>query len=78
MKLCKLDALKQEELIKKIQAFFKEERHEALDHSEASRLLRFMLQETGHYLYDQALEESRFFLAQKLENILGIKKDPVH
>lgn len=78
MELCKLDAVKQEEFIKKIQAFFREERQETLDEAQASRFLSFMLQTTGHYLYDQALEESRFFLAQKLENILGVKRDPVH
>ncbi|CUH94839.1 hypothetical protein P22_0905 [Propionispora sp. 2/2-37] len=73
----KLDNEKQAELVQKIQRFFLEEKNEEIDENQAVHFLRFMLQETGYYLYSQALEDSHLFIAQKIENILGIKRNPV-
>lgn len=72
-----LDAEKQAELIKKIQKFFLDEKSEEINETQASHFLDFMLQETGYFLYAQALESSHFLIAQKIEHILGIKRAPV-
>ncbi|KEK23198.1 DUF2164 domain-containing protein [Bacillus gaemokensis] len=60
---------KKEELVEQIQQFFEEEDLEAIGRFQAERLIEEMVKLLGPYAYNQAIDDARKLIADKLSNI---------
>jgi|HigsolmetaAR203D_1030402.scaffolds.fasta_scaffold00010_181 uncharacterized protein (DUF2164 family) len=61
----KLPKDQKDEIIKKVQAFFEEERSETIGILAADQLVDFMLKELGPYVYNKAIADVRVLTAEK-------------
>ena len=67
--ILELSREKKNRLINEIQGFFYNEREEELGIIAAERVLDFFLEELGTLVYNKALDDSRLWFVEKLENI---------
>jgi uncharacterized protein (DUF2164 family) len=65
----KLPKEQKEEIVKRVQAYFEEERSETIGVLAAEQLTDFMLKELAPYLYNKAIADVRGLLAEKFGQI---------
>jgi uncharacterized protein (DUF2164 family) len=58
-------------VVRRLQAFFLEEFDEMLSPFRASQLLEFFLEQLGPQVYNQAVQDARAFMQQKLDDLDG-------
>lgn len=63
-------------LLNRIQGFFREEFDEELSEFRASALLDFFLGALGPQVYNQAVQDARGFMLQRLEDLEGDVYEP--
>ncbi len=78
MTTIKVSKERREAAIKSLKGFFREERDEDISDFQAAILFDFILNDTGVYIYNQALEDAHHFIREKLEDIYGLEKQPAH
>ena len=66
-----LDDARRQALIKRLQAFFEEEFEEELSTFRAERTLDFLLDVLGPPIYNQAVQDARKFVQQRLDDLDG-------
>jgi uncharacterized protein (DUF2164 family) len=66
-----LDETRREQLIKRLQAFFEEEFEEELSTFRAERTLDFLLDVLGPPIYNQAVQDARKFVQERLDDLEG-------
>ena len=71
-----LDPSRRERLITDLQGVFLDEFDEALSPFRAERLLDFFLTAVGPQVYNQAVQDARGFMAEKLEDLEGEVYEP--
>ena len=67
----KLSDERREQLIRRIQGFYMEEFDETVSPFRAAQLLDFCLDVVGPHVYNQAVQDARIFMQQKLEELDG-------
>lgn len=65
----KLPKEQKDEIVRRLQAFFEEERTESIGNLAAEQILDFMLKEIGPYVYNKAISDVRIMMDQKLTQI---------
>lgn len=65
----KLPKEQKEEIVKRVQAYFEEERSETIGALAAEQLTDYMLKELAPYLYNKAIADVRGLLAEKFGQI---------
>jgi uncharacterized protein (DUF2164 family) len=76
----KLPREQKTELIRRVQAYFAEERSETIGELAAEQLLDFMMREIGPFYYNKAVADVRMLLVQKaaqIEDELYAMEQPV-
>jgi uncharacterized protein (DUF2164 family) len=66
-----LDEARRRQLIARLQTFFQEEFEEELSTFRAERTLDFLLEVLGPPIYNQAVQDARSFLQQRLDDLDG-------
>ena len=66
-----LDDARRQALIKRLQAFFEEEFEEELSTFRAERTLDFLLEVLGPPIYNQAVQDARKFVQERLDDLDG-------
>lgn len=69
MIIFKLPKEEKDELAKRVQAFFYEERSEELGSIAAESILDFMLKELGPVIYNQAIFDTRKLVKEKMDSL---------
>ena len=72
----KLEAARREGLTKQLQGFFKEEFDEDLSVFRTTQILDFFLETLGPAVYNQAIQDARQFMLQKLDDLDGEVHEP--
>jgi len=67
----RIDDDRRDALVRRLQAFFLEEFDEALSPFRASQVLDFFLEQLGPQVYNQAVQDARGFMQQKLDDLDG-------
>ncbi|WP_136604864.1 DUF2164 domain-containing protein [Paenibacillus dokdonensis] len=65
----KLPKEQKTELAQSVQAYFEEERSESIGQLGAEQLIDFMIGELGPYIYNQAIEDTRALITEKMAQI---------
>lgn len=65
----KLPKEQKDAIVRRLQAFFEEERSESIGSLAAEQILDFMLKEIGPYVYNKAISDVRIMMDQKLTQI---------
>ncbi|MWV43317.1 DUF2164 family protein [Paenibacillus sp. HJL G12] len=65
----KLPKEQKAEIAQSVQAYFEEERSESIGQLGAEQLIDFMITELGPYIYNQAIEDSRALINEKMAQI---------
>ena len=65
----KLPKEQKTELAQSVQAYFEEERSESIGQLVAEQLIDFMISELGPYIYNQAIEDTRALITEKMAQI---------
>lgn len=65
----KLPKEEKEELINNVQAYFEEERSEAIGELAAEQFIDFMITELGPYIYNKAITDARVLTNEKLNQL---------
>lgn len=76
----KLPKEEKDELVKRLQTYFDEERSESIGALAAEQLLEFMLRELSPYLYNKGIADARALLADRfgqLEDDLYALEKPI-
>ena len=60
--------------IREIQNYFLNERDEEVGNLQGLLLLDFFTEKIGHMIYNQAIEDSKSFMEDKLEDIYALQK----
>ncbi|SET59660.1 Uncharacterized conserved protein, DUF2164 family [Oceanobacillus limi] len=74
MKGFELTKQQKEEMIEQIQHYFQTERNEELGNLAAMLLLEFFMEKLAPVFYNQGVEDSHTYLAEKLDDIFEIQK----
>ena len=67
-----------ERLTRSLRAFFDDEFEQSLSEFQAQRLVEFLVSELGAPIYNQAIQDARRFLQEKLEDLEGEFYEPVN
>lgn len=65
----KLPKEEKDELVRKVQAYFQEERSETIGDLGAELLLDFMIQAIGPHIYNKAVADVKMFVSEKFAYI---------
>ncbi|HWR40533.1 MAG TPA: DUF2164 family protein [Patescibacteria group bacterium] len=74
MKPVELEEAVWHDLIREIKIHFFQERDEDLSDFQAENLLRVIVQVIGPALYNQGILDAHRFMAEKVEDLLGLEK----
>ena len=66
-----LDPVRQRRLVEQIQAFHRERFEEELSSFRAAEILEFVLAAVGPQVYNQAVQDARKYMQEKLEDLDG-------
>jgi uncharacterized protein (DUF2164 family) len=66
-----LDDSRRQQLIARLQAFFQEELEERISAFQAERTLDFFLAALGPAIYNQAVQDARKFMQERLDDLDG-------
>lgn len=69
MNVFKLPKEQKDELTSRVQTFFIDERSEELGSIAAQSILEFMLKELGPIIYNQAMDDARRLVKEKMESM---------
>ena len=72
----RIDEERRTALLLRIRGFFKEEFDEDLSEFRASTLLDFFAEALGPQIYNQAVQDARAFMLQRLEDLEGDVYEP--
>ncbi|MEO7191273.1 MAG: DUF2164 domain-containing protein [Vicinamibacterales bacterium] len=72
----KIDGGRRQQLIDRIQAFFREEFDDDLSRFRAEQVLDFVAAAVGPQIYNQAVQDARKFMQQRLDDIDGEVREP--
>lgn len=65
----KLPREQREEMVSRIQHYFEMERSESLGSIAAEQLLEFMIRELGPFVYNQAIQDARKTVAERMQAV---------
>jgi len=65
----KLSKEQKADLVGSVQAYFEEERSESIGELGAGQFIDFMIKELGPYIYNQAIEDSRKLIMDKMNQL---------
>jgi len=65
----KLSKEQKDDIVKRLQSFFEEERQESIGNLAAERIIDFMLKEVGPYIYNKAIADARLMISEKAAQI---------
>lgn len=65
----KIPKEQKDDIVSKIQLYFRDERNESLGNLEAEQILNFMLQQLGPLVYNQALSDMRKVIQQQFSSL---------
>ena len=71
-----IDESRRQQLVAGLQAFFLEQYDEVLSDFRAQRLLDFVLDALGPQVYNQAVQDARDFMQQRLDDLDGGVHEP--
>lgn len=72
----KLEDARREGLTRQLQGFFKEEFDEDVSVFRTTKILDFFLETLGPAVYNQAIQDARQFMLQKLDDLDGEVHEP--
>ena len=67
----RLDDQRRQQLVARLQAFFQEEFEETLSDFRAEQTLDFILSTVGPPIYNQAVQDARKFVQERLDDLEG-------
>jgi uncharacterized protein (DUF2164 family) len=70
----KLEKYEEEEMIREIQRFFREERDEEIGNLAAVLLLDFISKNLGKFYYNKGVQDSHKFISERLLELSEIEK----
>ena len=71
-----LDDTRRQQLVEKLQAFFSEQFDEDLSAFKAEAVLDFVTSALGPHIYNQAIQDARLFMQQRLDDLDGEVYEP--
>lgn len=74
MKKFKLEKDVKERIIGEMQRYFVEERDEEIGNLSAELLLKFMIEQVGPAIYNQAIRDAHLLVTKKIEDLYGLEK----
>lgn len=74
MKEIKLTKEQQKAALEELQNYFQTEKDEELTDLSATLLLDFILDNIGPYIYNQAINDTHYFMSEKLEELFALEK----
>ncbi|HUH12705.1 MAG TPA: DUF2164 domain-containing protein [Longimicrobiales bacterium] len=71
-----IDDRRREDLVSRLRGFYRQELDEELSAFRAEQILEFMLGALGSQVYNQAVQDARRFLQEKLDDLEGEVYEP--
>lgn len=71
-----IDAQREERLVAALRALFQNEFDEDLSKFRAKRIIEFMVASLGPHIYNQAVQDARKFMQERLDDLDGEVREP--